>query len=211
MRARIILRLRGLAFGLLAIFVLIGLLAGCGSTPTPAPVPTETPVLSTEAPTAVLAIATSEPTIAPAAAAFQPLDAAVCTQLADDMGKVLGGKPQTSESDFADYISGESGTGCQVSVEGTGADFGDLPDAAAKLQKMLEEQGWKQDIQYQADGPTGTAMGFQKDQGVCLLSVNWEPSADADCPEDQPISACDLKPEQKEFTIVLNCAQAASE
>lgn len=209
MRTYTVVQPRGLAFGLVTILVLVGLLAGCGSTATPAPAPAETPAPATEEPV-VVATTGSEPASVSAAATFQPLDSTVCVQLADDMGKVLGSKPQTSDADFVDYISGESGTGCQASAAGTGADFGDLPDIAAKLEKMLADDGWKQDIQYQADGPTGTAMGFKKDQGVCLLSVNWEPARDADCPEDQPISACDLKPAQKEFTIVLDCAQAAS-
>ena len=45
------------------------------------------------------------------------------------------------------------------------------------------------------------------DDGLCLLLVGWEPSEDADCPGDQPIGLCELLPEQKRYTIVLNCAQ----
>ena len=210
------LRVRGFAFALVAGMVLGWMLSGCGSSPTATPAPTDTAVVPTAAatatpaaPTVASSTATSEPTTAPAAA-WQPLDATACTQLADDVGKVLGTETTTSDAEFTDYASGDGGTGCQASATGTGAEFGELTDVAAKLQKMLEDDGWKENVQYQADGPTGTAMGFEKGESLCLLSVNWEPSADADCPEDQPISACDLKPGQKEFTIDLNCAQRAS-
>ena len=217
MSSRDKLRIRGLAFALVAGMVLGWMLSGCGSTPTATQPPTDTAVAPAAAatatpaaaPTMASSTATSEPTAVPATA-WQPLDAAVCTQLANGMGKVLGTETTTSDADFADYVSGDAGTGCQTSATGTGAEFGEMTDVAAKLQKMIEDDGWKENVQYQADGPTGTAMGFEKGEGLCLLSVNWEPAAGADCPEDQPISACDLKPEQMEFTIELSCAQRAS-
>jgi hypothetical protein len=49
--------------------------------------------------------------------------------------------------------------------------------------------------------------GFRQGNRLYLLQVGWEPSEDANCPSDQPISACDLEPQQHLYTIVLNCAQ----
>ena len=183
-------------------------LSGCGSTPTPAP--TDTSVPPTQAPTETPVPRTPAPEAQPTAEqnGYQPLSAAACSELAKSMEESLGVKLETSDGPFQDYVGGQSGTGCQAKATGTGADFGDFPDVASKLQKMIEDQGWKLNIQYQADGPSGTAMGFTKDTGLCLLSVNWQPSKDASCPDDQPLAACDLKPEQKLFTIVLNCAQS---
>jgi len=74
---------------------------------------------------------------------------------------------------------------------------------------MLIAQGWQEEMMYQADGPTGTGTGFQKEGGLCLLTVGWTPSEDAQCPTDQPIYECELTPEQQLYTIVLNCAEAA--
>ena len=45
-----------------------------------------------------------------------------------------------------------------------------------------------------------------RDMGLLLISVGWEPSADAQCSSDQPISACELKPEQKLYTILIQAA-----
>jgi hypothetical protein len=36
-----------------------------------------------------------------------------------------------------------------------------------------------------------------------LGSVQWQPAEGVDCPEDQPISACDVDPADEEFTIAL--------
>jgi len=41
---------------------------------------------------------------------------------------------------------------------------------------------------------------------LMLIDVEWLPSPDANCPTDQPISACDLKPEQKLYTIQIQTA-----
>lgn len=142
-------------------------------------------------------------------AAFVPLDADACAELADSMSEELGVEVVTEEVEFEDYIAGGTGTGCQTTATGTGLDFESFSAVADQLKTMLTDAGWTEDMNYLADGPTGTATGLKNDGGLCLLSVNWEPSEDADCPPDQPISACQLEPEQKIYTILLNCAQAA--
>ena len=141
---------------------------------------------------------------------FQPLSPAACSDLANTMAKTLGVEVATAEAPFLDYIGGKTGTVCQATATGTGLDFENFGKVAQNLKGMLEAQGWQEEISYAADGPTGTASGFRKENGLCLLNVGWEPSEDADCPTDQPISACELAPEQQLYTIVLNCAQDTS-
>jgi hypothetical protein len=41
---------------------------------------------------------------------------------------------------------------------------------------------------------------------LALISAQWAPSPDAKCPADQPISACNLTPEQKLYTITIQVA-----
>lgn len=137
-----------------------------------------------------------------------PLDADTCADLADSMAAELGVEVATADADFADYITGEGGTGCDTTASGTGVDFESYVAVADSLKAILAADGWAEDMNYAADGPTGTATALNKDSALCLLSVNWAPSDDADCPEDQPISACELEPEQQLYSIELNCAQA---
>ena len=107
---------------------------------------------------------------------------------------------------FEDYLGGTSGEGCLILARGTGADFSNQPDVFMQLKNMLVSMGWTPDLQYDGGGPTGTMGGFRRDAGLMLVVVGWEPSSDANCPEDQPISACSLTPEQQIYTITLSIA-----
>ena len=107
---------------------------------------------------------------------------------------------------FEDYLGGTSGEGCLILVGGTGADFTNHPDVFMQLKNMLVSIGWTPDMQYDGGGPTGTMGGFRRDAGLMLVMVGWEPSSDANCPQDQPISACSLTPEQQIYTITLSIA-----
>ena len=138
---------------------------------------------------------------------MQPLGDADCAALQADMRQVLGVEVARVVAPFSDPIGGQAGSGCQMTAEGTGADFPSFFAVAADLKALLVARGWQEDMMYQADGPTGTASGFHRGQALCLMSVMWTPAEDASCPADQPISACDLAPEQQLYTITLNCAQ----
>jgi len=138
---------------------------------------------------------------------YHPLSSADCTDLADAMAQTIGTDVVTSTATFDDYVLDESGIGCQATATGTGAVFENYAEVAGALTEMLQARGWTEEMQYAADSPTGTVTGFGLADGLCLLQVGWEPSEDADCPSDQPISACKLAPEQQLYTIILNCAQ----
>jgi tetratricopeptide (TPR) repeat protein len=206
---------------LLLIFV-----SGCGGTPTevpptalptlvptgPPPAPTETPAptpTSTAVPQAPTATAAPEAAVE-AQDDWQPLSPDACHNLANAMAQALGVDVATAEAPFQDHVSGKAGIGCQAIATGTGLDFESFMAVADRLREMLRYQRWREDFMYAADGPTGTGAGFQRAGELCLLTVGWEPSQDADCPQDQPISACQLAPEQQLYTIELNCAQDAA-
>jgi hypothetical protein len=131
----------------------------------------------------------------------------VCSDLAEAMGQALGVETSLVEAPFQDYVTGQAGTGCQAAVTGAGWDFVAVTQS---LRAMLTAQGWQEDMMHAADGPTGTAVGFRQGDGLCLLSVEWKPSPDANCPSDKPISDCQLKPEQRLYSASLNCARGAS-
>ncbi len=144
----------------------------------------------------------------PSSAEWVPLPAANCEDLEKMVAAELGVADIWLETNapFEDFLSATYGRGCLISVSGTGADFTSFHDVYMRLSELLAELGWSLDMQYQADGPTGTHSAFRRDAGLILVSVGWEPSADANCPADQPISACDLAPEQQVYTIILSAA-----
>jgi len=56
-----------------------------------------------------------------------------------------------------------------------------------------------------AGGPTGSGRGYRKGEQICLAAAMWQPEPAANCPQDQTISACQVKPEQQNYTVTLNC------
>ena len=197
--------------------LILAFINACSGAPTEVPpttppthIPTEPPSAPTETP-APPPTATAVPQATTEAQGdFQPLSSTTCGDLASTIALTLGVEVLEVEAPFQDYISGKAGTGCQAMAKGTGLDFENFVGVADSLRGILEAQGWQEDVMYAADGPNGTATGFRKANGLCLLSVGWEPSEDADCPSDQPISACELAPEQQLYSIALNCAEDIS-
>jgi hypothetical protein len=163
--------------------------------------------------TPILATATSAPAMAvPTATAetpsdLQPLNSAECAHLADAMSHTLGLPGETTEAPFKDHVSQKAGTGCQTTITGTGLDFESVQNTENALRSMIQAQGWYEDFRYGGGGPTGQLTGFRQANKLCQLLVGWEPSEDANCPSDQPIHACELSPDQKLYTISLNCVQ----
>jgi hypothetical protein len=138
---------------------------------------------------------------------LEPLPPETCYELGQALMHSLQVTVTLTEVPFQDYVQGTSGVGCEATAKGTGADFESFASAAASLKAEMGERGWREDQAYAADGPTGTATAFRKGGGLCLVSAGWAPSNDAQCPSDQPVSACDLEPEQQLYTIQINCAQ----
>jgi hypothetical protein len=138
---------------------------------------------------------------------YQPIPAATCNQLKQEMTKVLRVKVTMTQGTFQDYVSGKQGTSCQLSATGNGRNFTKLSRVVRSLSTILTRQGWVEASNYVADGPTGAARGFRKGNSLAVFNVEWEPSSDAKCPDDQPISDCQLSPEQQLYRITLNAAR----
>jgi hypothetical protein len=184
------------------------LLTGCGGAPTE-PTLEATPILPTA--TSTPATATAVPTAtAEAPSDFQPMSSDECINLADAMSQTLGIPGKTTEAPFEDRVSQRMGTGCETTITGTGRDFEDVQVVGNALRRMIQAQGWYEDFRYGGGGPTDELTGFRQANKLCRLLVGWEPSEDANCPSDQPIHACELSPEQKLYTISLNCVQDTS-
>lgn len=154
------------------------------------------------APTAVA------PTTAPSSSeqGYQPLSADACATLQKTVANALQTEATTSTAAFTDMLTGVSGQSCLITVTGDGAQFGSMTDVATALQSALAAQGWAADAAYAADGPTGTAFGLRQGKELAQVNIGWQPAADANCPSDQPISACELTPAQQLYTITVQAA-----
>jgi putative hemolysin len=130
-----------------------------------------------------------------------------CHELAAATAQTLGVEVAQEEASFQDYVEGGTGVGCQVTASGTGLDFESILAVSETIKDMMRTNGWNEDPQYLADGPTGTATAFRQDSRLCLFQVGWAPSEDAGCPADRPATDCDLTPEQQIYTVALLCGQ----
>jgi putative hemolysin len=150
-----------------------------------------------------------------AGSAIQPLPMEVCDGQAQAMVhtlEVLAGTGSEaplvatqSEAPLDDFVNNATGTGCQGTVTGTGVQF-ESPDAVVNaLGGMLADQGWTEDPMLAAGGPTGMGAGYRKGDQICTATAMWEPDDSANCPKDQPVSACQVTPEQQVYTVTLNC------
>jgi putative hemolysin len=142
-----------------------------------------------------------------------PASASVCSFLAGSLEYKLGNGVEaaiTAQAPFEDYITGQKETGCRVTVSGTGLDFENIVVLYDAINGMFQEGGWQADFNYSADGPTASLGGYRLEPALCLWEAAWEPSAEANCPQDQPISACQLTPAQTLYTATLNCLQDAA-
>lgn len=172
---------------------LVVLLAAC--TPIQPPATTGTPAETATAP-AEEAATPSEAT--PDAVPIESVDSAQCDALQTALSEQLGHE-----------LTRQEGAPCTLVATGTGEDFGNFVDVAQTIRAYFESEGWTEDETAIADGPTGTATSYFKDTTVAMVSVNWDPSEDVECPEDQPISACDIEPGQQNFTISIELVQIA--
>jgi putative hemolysin len=141
---------------------------------------------------------------------WYPPSGELCTELQADVAATLGVGEMTLEmsAPLTMFIPQAEGTGCVITVTGTGVDFNaEYFEIFMQLKEMLEGQGWVEDVFTSLDGPTGTGRGFRRDNAFLMLVVGWSPSDDADCPTDQPIFMCELTPEQRLFEIMLSVAE----
>lgn len=174
---------------LLLIASLVAVLAAC--MPIQAPATTSTPVETVTVPA-------EETAATPDAMPIESVDAAQCDALQAALSEQLGHE-----------LTKQEGTACTLVATGTGEDFGSFVDVAQTIREVFEAEGWTEDEAAIADGPTGTATSYFKDTTVAAVSVSWEPSDEANCPADQPISDCDVEPSQQNFTISLELVQIA--
>lgn len=183
--------------GLIIIHIVLALLtlSACASS---TPAATETPEAA--APSA-------QETPAGASASLRPINSDECVALRTVLEQRLAAPILQANAPFSDSIQSLSGTACQLTAKGTGKEFGSFVEVADKIRALLTEQGWTEDHAYMADGPTGTAAGFRKGSALALMSVEWQPGPEVQCPADQPISACEVAPQQQIFDISLSLAQ----
>jgi hypothetical protein len=141
------------------------------------------------------------------AGVYHPLASQDCEALQSGVNQALSVNGTMTEAPFDDLITKESGSGCQITVTGSGASFKNLLETAGNLKSMLTTAGWSEDQSYAADSPNETVMAFRQGSALLIVDAGWLPAPEAGCPTDQPIDSCELSPEQQLFVFTVNAAK----
>jgi hypothetical protein len=136
---------------------------------------------------------------------YVPVTLEVCQMLQEEATRALSITFTLASSvPFTDPLTGETGQGCSLTAMGTGLDFSDPSSVTTNLVKGF--LGWTEQTTYQASGPNGAATAVTRDLGLVLIRAEWIAAPEVQCPPDQPISNCDIKPEQKLYTLQVQAA-----
>ncbi len=141
---------------------------------------------------------------------FMPVSPIACQAIQETAAEILSTSFEIELSvPFEDPFTRKAGLACQLTTRGTGNDF---PFPRKPLNDLADTfNQWSSLLTHQADGPTGAVIGLEKDLAFMLISSDWDPTPDAECPSDQPISVCELTPEQQLYTINIMVARETNE
>jgi hypothetical protein len=140
--------------------------------------------------------------------------AEVCAEMAQVLTQAVtkAAKPpadvKVTQSEEALALPWASGPGCRAQATGTGEQFESPESVVEEIRAILTKDGWTEDMIMAAGGPTSTGSGFRKGELIAYASSGWWKDPSANCPADAPISACDLAPAQKLYTIMIDTGQS---
>ena len=135
-------------------------------------------------------------------AALKPIPAAECQQFAGQAQTATGLKMTASEDDFTDIADGSDGRSCHISGSGSGQAFAAPGELIAKIAAMFG--GWREDPARGDDAPGGAERGYVIGSRIATVQVSWEPGPGAVCSDKQPLSSCNIQPQQKLWTAIVD-------
>lgn len=136
---------------------------------------------------------------------YTPLAAEVCESIQMQLEAALGLTLELSQAPFYDGPNDLGGEGCHLEFIGAGQPFVDSQEVFTRIANALP--GWAEDPAYQGSGSTGVATALTQDNMLMQVSILWDLAEGAECPLDEPITMCDLAPEEKQYVIYLDIAQ----
>lgn len=139
---------------------------------------------------------------------YLPLSWDTCMEIRNAVSKALGQEMLLNhEAPFLDYMEKTRGYACRIETKGRGDEF-KAPDKLVEgVRGALGKLGWEEDQAYLSDGPMGATAGFRRENSLILFKVVREPSEEVGLLSTDPISLCDLLPEELVYTITLDCAE----
>lgn len=95
---------------------------------------------------------------------------AACQSIAAILASYPALKVRTSEGVVQDLRDGTEAPGCRILSSGPTSGIAGEVDPADAVRGLLQGEGWKEDLQYAADGPGTTSFAFRKHRVLCMVS-----------------------------------------
>jgi hypothetical protein len=176
-------------------------------------VPTEIPTSTPESEAVVpVPTNTSSASVIPppiTASGYQPYDSTSCNSLSEFISfnaKIPG--TVTSPVSFNDFVTGQSGQACQITNYANGETLPTGVDFYESARNVFVSQGWLEDINYSAGGPSGLATAYRSGATLCLVSSERKPLDSALCAPGDIFATCweKLTPEQRLYSLTVTCS-----
>ena len=81
--------------------------------------------------------------------------------------------------------------GCRIQIDGSFKRAEKTGAAVDLLHTGLDAQGWRELLEFSADGPDGTSFAFRKETVACFARGQWDGGAD-DEPDAKPLDSYKL-------------------
>ena len=113
-------------------------------------------------------------------AGVTPAVRAACERVNVLVSGTPGAMVETYGGAVADEMLGRSTSGCTIVISGSWRELGTGRSPADLIFESLSAEGWRQEVEYAADGPDGTMFGLSKDRVLCIVRGDWDGGDDAD-------------------------------
>lgn len=144
-------------------------------------------------------------TAAAQGAALHPIPPAECQSFATQVQNAIGMAAKAGEDDFTDLIDRSEGRSCHISASASGQAIGAPAELMAKIAPLFT--GWQDDPARGESGPAEADKGFVKGNRIAAVDVSWEPGPGASCSDKEPLSACNITPQQKLWTVTIDIVE----
>jgi len=135
-------------------------------------------------------------------ATLQPIPAAECQQFATRTQGALGFPMKAEEDDFTDLTDGSDGRSCHISGNAADQTYAGPAELIAKIATVFGD--WRADPARDAAGADGAEKGLVNGNRIATIQVSWEPGPGVTCSDKQPLSACNVLPQQKLWSAIID-------
>jgi hypothetical protein len=158
----------------------------------------------------------SEATIAPETevATTAPTGFTAPTATCDELNTVLlqttGIQAAVTVEPFEDEYAqaAPAGEACAIHVSGTTASVGMVAgDVYDMMAPVITGLGWVPANNYAAGGVMSLSEGYWKGNQLAIVSAHWQPTEEANCPDNQHIGDCQFAPEHQSFAYSIVIAE----